>query len=146
MPILIGRSRTMRPAPLRWMTAMALFALVLTGCSTSSPGTTSGPTAAAPTVATSPSVGASASAAAGFCLPPELVTALVEIGQGNFEPGTPLNELADRFESLDLSQEAGLAEVRDELVKELRDTNPDQTRIDLMHAANLFRSDAAQKC
>jgi hypothetical protein len=128
------------------MTAMALFALVLTGCSTSSPGTTSGPTAAAPTVATSPSVGASASAAAGFCLPPELVTALDEIGQGNFEPGTPLNELADTFEALDLSQEAGLAEVRDELVKELRDTNPDQQRIDLMYAANLFRSDATREC
>ena len=145
----IGRPRTRRPAPVSWMTAMAVLALTLTGCAaTSEPSSSTAAEATPePSVAASPTADATASAAAEVCLPAHIITALREIGEGNFEPATPLNEVADELEALDLSQEEGLAEVRDELVTQLRDTDPDQTRQELIFAANVFLSDSgAPQC
>lgn len=125
------------------------FALVLTGCgATSEPsGSTAAeatrePSVAASTVAASPTAEASASAASGACLPAEIIAAIEEIARANFEPETPLSEVADALEALDLSQYEGFAEVRDELVTQLRDPDPDQTRQGLVHVANVFLSDS----
>lgn len=72
----IARPRTIRPAPVLWMTAFALFALVLTGCAaTSGPSSSpaaeatlepsvAAPTVTEPSVAASPTAEATASAAA----------------------------------------------------------------------------------
>ena len=150
----IARPRIIRPATVSWMTAIALFALVLTGCgATSQPNSSTAadatrePSVAASTVAASPTAEASASAASGPCLPAEIIAAIEEIAIANFDPETPLNEVADAIEALDLSQAEGFAEVRDELVNHLRDPNPDQTRQGLIHIANVFLSDAgAPQC
>ena len=149
----ITRPHLIRPFPVAWM-ATAAFALVLTGCGATSQQTSSPeseatrePSIAASTVAASPTAEASASAASGPCLPAEIIAAIEEIARANFEPETPLNEVADAIEALDLSQAEGFAEVRDELVIQLRDPDPDQTRQELIHAANLFLSDAgAPQC
>jgi hypothetical protein len=152
MTFLITRPHFIRQFCLPLMITAA-FALALTGCGAASPSASSPESDATrepsitSTVAASPTAEASASAASGPCLPSEIIAAIEEVARANFEPETPLNEVADAIEALDLSSAEDFAEVRDELVIQLRDPDPDQTRQELVHVANVFLSDAgAPQC
>ena len=151
MQLPITGPRTIRPAPVAWVTAMALLAVVLAGCgatpsSSAADEATPDPSVAQSTVA-SPTPEATASAAPEVCLPEDIITAIGEISRANFEPATPLNEVANALEALEFREGELFAEVRDELVNQLRDPDPDQTRQELVHVANVFLSDGgAPQC
>ena len=132
MQLPITSLRTIRPGLVAWMTALALIAAFLAGCgatpSSSTPGeATPEPSLTQPNVA-SPTAAVSASAAAEICLPAEIIAAIEEISDGNFEPAVPLSEIADAVEPLDVSglDDPSFAELlRDDLVEKLREPNPE---------------------
>lgn len=130
------------------MTIVATFSLVLIGCgATSAPGSSTGGqaslvpsvAASASAAAASPTVSVRPSASAGPCLPAPIMAAIKEVARANFKPATPLSEVADALEALDFGGDRA-AEIRDELVTQLRDPAPTKTRQLLVHVANVFLS------
>lgn len=149
MPLPITSPPTIRPALVAWTTAFALIAVVLAGCSaTAEPSSptaveaTPAPSLAQPGAA-SPTPEATASAAAEVCLPAEIIADLEAASDGNFDPETPLNEMADAIEALDFPVDDfddadfyGL--LRDDLVEKLR--APDADSGGLYRAVAGFRT------
>jgi hypothetical protein len=132
------------------MTAFVLIGVVLAGCSTtgepgsSTPEATPEPSLDQPSVA-SPTTEATASAAAEVCLPAEIIADLEGASEGNFEPETPLNEMADAIAALEFAQDdfddADFYELlRDDLVEKLRSSDPDPFNT-LYNAVIGFRSE-----
>lgn len=106
---------------------VALAALILAACAgpaaSSVPAEESVEPSAEASAPATPSAEPSASAVVDeLCLPAEILAAIEEIGDGNFEPDVPLTDIADAVEALDVSglDDPSFAELlRDDLVTKL---------------------------